>query len=357
MSFVDSRRAGVLKWFVLLAGLGLVIAAVPLPAVLATVGSGPRAIFVPVTPRRIADTRIAVGIPSALASGASAQLQVTGSVPLAPSGSATVVPAGATAVVMNVTAVSPTRSGFLSVRPGDATGAPTTSSLNVTAGVTLPNEVTMALPVGGAHDGEIQLWYEGSGHQGSTHVLVDVVGYYDGHVHDDLYYRKGAVNDLIFDRQTLSGFVAGDGTKQDSGAYTVNHYGTGQYSISWAVTGLGVTTDMMPMSTVASPNIFCAAGTTVNASHFSYGFNGLGEVLNFSSIVFVFNPAAAPADCAFSFQANFAPKGTIVVPGPAAAERVPSGGNDVTTCVTRDGGTTCTPADEADTTLPVPASK
>ena len=43
----------------------------------------------------------------------SQKLQVTG----------TAVPAGATGVLLNVTVVGPSAAGFLSVRPGDATGA------------------------------------------------------------------------------------------------------------------------------------------------------------------------------------------------------------------------------------------
>jgi hypothetical protein len=110
-------------------------------------------------------------------------LKVTGSIPTATSGgvvNAVVVPAAATAVVLNVTAVTPTAGGYVSLRPGDATGAPTVSTLNVTAGGTFPNGATITIPTTGAHAGEIQVWYEAEGTTvGSTELLIDIAGYYE----------------------------------------------------------------------------------------------------------------------------------------------------------------------------------
>lgn len=70
---------------------------------------------------------------------------------------------------MNVTAVSPTGSGYLSVFPGPA--KPTTSSINFTKGVNLANLVTV--PVG--PDGKVRF---ANGNSGTVHVLADVIGYY-----------------------------------------------------------------------------------------------------------------------------------------------------------------------------------
>jgi hypothetical protein len=110
-------------------------------------------------------------------------LKVTGSIPTATSGgvvNAVVVPAGATAVVLNVTAVNPTAGGYVSLRPGDATGAPTVSTLNVTAGGTFPNGATITIPTTGAHAGQIQVWYEAEYTTvGSTELLIDIAGYYE----------------------------------------------------------------------------------------------------------------------------------------------------------------------------------
>jgi hypothetical protein len=83
-------------------------------------------------------------------------------------------------VVLNVTAVNPTAGGYVSLRPGDATGAPTVSTLNVTAGGTFPNGATITIPTTGAHAGEIQVWYEAEGTTvGSTELLIDIAGYYE----------------------------------------------------------------------------------------------------------------------------------------------------------------------------------
>ena len=135
--------------------------------------------IVTVTPERIMDTRdpVNVGLAGPFVSPVSQKLQVTGSVATT-TGNKTVVPTGATGVLLNVTAVGPTAAGFISIRPGDATGAPATSSLNVTAGQNLPNAVQVALPTSGANAGKIDITYNAYGVVGpTTDILVDVVGY------------------------------------------------------------------------------------------------------------------------------------------------------------------------------------
>jgi hypothetical protein len=135
--------------------------------------------FVPVTPVRILDTRdpTNVGLAGPFVSAVSQDLQVTGNIPTT-TGNQVVVPAGATGVVMNVTAVSPTANGFLSIRPADAPGLPTTSSLNVVLGDILPNAVTVSLPTAGADAGKIEITFDAYGVAGPTvDVLIDVVGY------------------------------------------------------------------------------------------------------------------------------------------------------------------------------------
>jgi hypothetical protein len=128
------------------------------------------------------DTRSDLGL-AEVTDGVAGTLKVTGSIPTATSSgvvNAVVVPAAATAVVLNVTAVNPTAGGYVSLRPGDATGAPTVSTLNVTAGGTFPNGATITIPTTGAHAGQIQVWYEAEGTTvGSTELLIDIAGYYE----------------------------------------------------------------------------------------------------------------------------------------------------------------------------------
>ena len=148
----------------------------------ATSGSSSASSFVPVAPVRVLDTRSDLGL-VAVTDGVAGTLKVTGSIPTATSAgvvNAVVVPAGATAVVLNVTAVNPTAGGYVSLRPGDATGAPTVSTLNVTAGGTFPNGATITVPTTGPHAGEIQVWYEAEYTTvGSTELLIDIAGYYE----------------------------------------------------------------------------------------------------------------------------------------------------------------------------------
>jgi hypothetical protein len=148
----------------------------------ATSGSSSASSFVPVSPVRVLDTRSDLGL-AEVTDGVAGTLKVTGSIPTATSGgvvNAVVVPAAATAVVLNVTAVNPTAGGYVSLRPGDATGAPTVSTLNVTAGGTFPNGATITIPTTGAHAGEIQVWYEAEYTTvGSTELLIDIAGYYE----------------------------------------------------------------------------------------------------------------------------------------------------------------------------------
>lgn len=135
--------------------------------------------IVSVAPERILDTRDGndIGLPGPFTSPAGQKLQVTGSIPTA-TGTKIVVPTGATGVLLNVTSVGSTASGFISVRPGDATGTPTTSSLNITAGVIVPNSVQVAMPTAGANAGKIDITYDAFGVAGrTTDVLIDVVGY------------------------------------------------------------------------------------------------------------------------------------------------------------------------------------
>ncbi len=145
----------------------------------ANAASSPQSSVVTIDPLRILDSRdgVDVGLPGPFVSPVSQKLQVTGSVPTT-TGTQTVVPAGATGVLMNVTVVGPTADGFLSIRPGSATGAPATSSLNFVAGDIVPNSVQVGLPTSGANAGQIDITYDAFGTPGpTTDVLIDVVGY------------------------------------------------------------------------------------------------------------------------------------------------------------------------------------
>jgi hypothetical protein len=145
--------------------------------------------IVSVTPVRVLDTRdpVNVGLAGPFLSTISQDLQVTGSVPTT-TGAQTVVPAGATGVLLNVTVTGPTLGGFLSVRPADAPGTPTTSSLNFATGQTVPNAVQVNVPTAGPDAGKIEITYNADEVLGPrTDVLIDIVG----------YTTNAGINDLV----------------------------------------------------------------------------------------------------------------------------------------------------------------
>ena len=116
--------------------------------------------FTPVDPWRVLDTRIDLGARGRVDAGVDIRVDLGDR-----------VPADATAVVLNVTAVNPSAPGWVRVypTPSGAQAAPTVSNLNVVAGVTQPNAVTVAL---GSY-GDINL-----ASSTSTDLVADVAGYY-----------------------------------------------------------------------------------------------------------------------------------------------------------------------------------
>lgn len=135
----------------------------PAPAsVIAGTASG----YVPVTPRRLLDTRNGTGAPKAkVGERGVVGLQVRG----APT-SAGPVPDTATAVVLNVTVTQTTASTDVRAYPS-LTPVPGSSSLNaVGVGQTVPNLVTVQIGT----DGRVNL----RNNAGSAHLLADIAGFY-----------------------------------------------------------------------------------------------------------------------------------------------------------------------------------
>lgn len=114
--------------------------------------------IVAVPPTRLLDTRT---------TGQGIWPQSTLSVPVA--GRAGVPQTGASAVLVNLTAVAPTRGGWITAH-ADRTARPATSNVNLAPGLTQSNLAVVTL----GRNGRIALY---NGSTASTHVLVDVVGY------------------------------------------------------------------------------------------------------------------------------------------------------------------------------------
>lgn len=185
--------------------------------------------YVPLTtPQRLLDTRRS----AAVRSGATLDVQVAGGVSGLPS-------AGVSSVALNVTAVGSTTAGYLTVFPSGQT-RPETSSLNFERGVNTANMVVAKL---GAN-GRISIFNP----LGSTHVLVDVVGFYsDGRIIGATYFPLSPRRVL----DTRSGI---GGTRSAIGRDS---------SISVPVTGVGG----VP-STGVSAVVLNVAGVTPSAGTF-----------------------------------------------------------------------------------------
>jgi hypothetical protein len=118
--------------------------------------------YYPLMPSRILDTRSGNGAPTGPAGqGATLHLQVAGR--------GGVPASGVSAVVLNVTVVTPSSSGHITVFPSGV-ARPTASSLNFTPGWVGANSVTVALGT----NGQIDLYNSA----GNTHLVADVVGFY-----------------------------------------------------------------------------------------------------------------------------------------------------------------------------------
>lgn len=164
----------------------------------ATINSGTKNVVVTVSPSRVVDTTASpkLGLSSVLTTGVGRTIRVTGSISTS-TGTRTVVPTTATAVIVNVTAVSPTASGSLTVRNADTTGTPTVPTMSVAASRTETTGVTVSIPTSGTNAGKVNLWYQSSTVGATTNVRLDIIGYTTDHTHDDRYYTKTQIDTAL----------------------------------------------------------------------------------------------------------------------------------------------------------------
>ncbi|HUF98945.1 MAG TPA: hypothetical protein VMM60_12520 [Ilumatobacter sp.] len=144
----------------------------------ATVDSGPMPVYIAMEPCRLLDTRPEFQVGDrGTPLGADETVTVVGT---GPQGSCD-VPVGVNSLAMNVTALDATAPTFLRFAPGNSVPAGEGSSLNPVPGQPpTPNAVTTLIDA----EGEFAMYNLA----GSVDVVIDIVGYYDDHVHtgDDI---------------------------------------------------------------------------------------------------------------------------------------------------------------------------
>src|ERR1019366_758049 len=114
--------------------------------------------YAALTPRRVMDTRIGLGVPKAkVGPGAQVTLTIPG------------LPTGTTAVALNVTATNATATSYLTVYPAGQT-RPTVSDLNFTKGQTIANLVIAQVGAGNT-----VTFYNAAG---TVDIVADLAGYY-----------------------------------------------------------------------------------------------------------------------------------------------------------------------------------
>jgi hypothetical protein len=131
--------------------------------VAAAIGPAAGSTYHPLSPARLLDTRIGVGVPAA-------RLGPGGTIDVRVSGAGGVPATGVTAVALNVTVTNASGPlSWLAVWP-KGTARPNASNLNFSAGVSVPNLVMAKV---GA-DGSVSMF----NHLGSVDVVADVQGWY-----------------------------------------------------------------------------------------------------------------------------------------------------------------------------------
>jgi hypothetical protein len=183
----------------LIAGLGTAIVAAFLacPAVAVTSPLAGQLLYTPVEPCRIVDTREST-TGAALGPGVERDFDVVGAVDMTaqggPLGGCNVpgyqgTTPGAVAVVVNLTAVSPTANGNLNAWPADR-DRPLSSILNFRAGQNLANAIVLPLAQDATQGDDLRVMAA----HAAAHVVIDVVGYFTKRTKTEVYVRSSSVS-------------------------------------------------------------------------------------------------------------------------------------------------------------------
>lgn len=244
-----------------------------------TTNPGAPGTFVPVKPARLLDTR-----PAGVGSRGTAQVATANRARLPAS--------GYDSVVLNVTAVAPTRPGFLTAF---ATGAqlPPASNLNFPAGRTVPNMTTVKVGSTG-NVGKVSLY---NGSDGRVNLLADVAGYYNAGTRT----ATGAFAPLATPARILDtrSNVGSTGKAPSSGALALQVRGRGGVPATAAAVVLDVT--VVNQTATGYLTVFPSDRSAPNASTINFVprvtiANQVIVPIGADGRIVLYNQSAAPTD-------------------------------------------------------------
>ncbi|MEO6651556.1 MAG: hypothetical protein ABIP17_02750 [Ilumatobacteraceae bacterium] len=281
------------RWAAIGAAVAVTLGAGGIGLVSATSPAGAAA-YVPITPCRVADTRPQAEFNTGPRNTPIGQNETHTVTAHGNNGDCTGIPTTATGVQLNVTALNATTGTFLTIWGAGA--RPDASSLNPGPGQPpTPNAVTSGLTAAGVFS-----IYNAFG---SVNVIVDIVGYYTDHNHDDRYYTETEVNTALgtkanstdvytkaqtdgIPRPIAAAHVSGAGTLGVGfGVESVNRTDVGRYQIKLP----GISYFFSSYMTVASASCGSGAVPTVN----------VGSLGGFLTITI--RDVGAFSDCSFQF--------------------------------------------------------
>ena len=270
------------RWAAVGAAVAVSLGAGGLGLVHATTSTGEKPIYKPINPCRLADTRPApftVGPrTSPLGPEESYTLSGWGAV-----GECT-LPSDTTGLALNVTALDQSAATFLTLYPtGDP--RPNASNLNPTPGEPpTPNAVNVDLNAAGQFDVFNQF--------GNVNVIVDVVGYYDDHNHDDRYYTEAEIN-----AKTMFAVVNANGTLRRGTSGVTSQLFSGGFTGDYSVT--------FPRS-VAECGWTVSVTATVDGNNPVKGFAGVTVQSGSTNTLYVQgnNVAGTPTEVPFTVIVN-----------------------------------------------------
>jgi len=180
------------------------------------------------TPQRLVDSRNGTGVSATgpISPTAPVEIQISGINVTTSAGASATIPTNLVAASLNVTAVNPAGSGFVTVWPCDAS-RPLSSNLNFTPGVVIANGVIA--PV--SSDGKVCLYSSTN-----TDIVVDIAGWFEG------TEFRGATPLRLTDTR--------DGTGGTTGPITSND--ELKVSIAGAVLSVAGTPETVPQSATAA---------------------------------------------------------------------------------------------------------